>query len=173
YVRRAALERGLTLNAAPAIAFQPDAAVRPGSARVVSAFTPASESRVATRPSPVRRPRPPRPVAQTDRVRPPRAPAEASLEVLGDGGSVVERRPLAGEPMLIGRRRGNGLTLAAAEVSREHALVEFLPPRYYLYDLGSTNGTLVNGRPVSGPHPLADGDTIELGHTRLRFRRGG
>jgi S1-C subfamily serine protease len=49
------------------------------------------------------------------------------------------------------------------EVSARHAEIRALDGRYILQDLGSTNGTLVNGRRVRGLHELRDGDVITLG----------
>ncbi|MGH2603250.1 MAG: FHA domain-containing protein, partial [Dehalococcoidia bacterium] len=72
-----------------------------------------------------------------------------------------------------GRRSSSGLMLSDPEVSREHARVDYVPPRYFVRDLQSMNGTVVNGRQIDQPHPLTDGDLIEVGHSRLRFRVGG
>ena len=55
-------------------------------------------------------------------------------------------------------------------MSRRHARVELTASGYYVHDLGSMNGTLVNGRKIAAPHALEDGDVIEIGQSRLRFR---
>jgi hypothetical protein len=55
------------------------------------------------------------------------------------------------------------------EVSREHCTIELRDGIAVLRDLGSANGTRVNGRVVE-THTLADGDEIEIGTTRLRVR---
>jgi pSer/pThr/pTyr-binding forkhead associated (FHA) protein len=60
-----------------------------------------------------------------------------------------------------------------AKVSRRHARVIFRDGKYFLEDLGSTNGTFVNrGRRLlpGTPQPLVDGDEIIVGKTFLRFR---
>lgn len=60
-----------------------------------------------------------------------------------------------------------------AKVSRRHARITFRDGRYFLEDLGSTNGTFVNrGRRLSPgtPQSLSDGDEIIVGKTFLRFR---
>lgn len=72
-----------------------------------------------------------------------------------------------------------GLTLgrsAEADVSFEdryasgiHATLYSRGDRYFVEDLGSTNGTLLDGRPVSGEQELRDGSQIEIGDTRFRI----
>jgi hypothetical protein len=51
------------------------------------------------------------------------------------------------------------------EVSRRHAVIVRAADRYLIEDLGSTNGTFVNGRRVDRPVPLRDGDVIFLGES--------
>ncbi|MGA7802142.1 MAG: HD domain-containing phosphohydrolase [Gammaproteobacteria bacterium] len=60
-------------------------------------------------------------------------------------------------------------------VSRQHARIVRRDAQFVLQDLNSTNGTVVNGTflPAGGSHVLHDGDTIEIGSTRLRYRAGG
>jgi pSer/pThr/pTyr-binding forkhead associated (FHA) protein len=58
-------------------------------------------------------------------------------------------------------------------VSRPQAQVEFRDGHYILSDLGSGNGTLVNGITIVEPKVLQDGDVILLGETTLLFRSGG
>ncbi|QEH35215.1 Serine/threonine-protein kinase PrkC [Aquisphaera giovannonii] len=70
---------------------------------------------------------------------------------------------------LVGRAAGAHLRLADDRYfSRHHFLMEMNPPRCYLRDLGSTNGTLVNDRRVREAY-LGDGDLIEGGMTRIRL----
>jgi adenylate cyclase len=57
-------------------------------------------------------------------------------------------------------------------VSKEHCIIEARAGRFVLRDLGSLNGTYVNGQRVAGEQPLHDGDEISLGNTRLLFRDG-
>ena len=62
--------------------------------------------------------------------------------------------------------------LDASKVSREHARisVESATGRVLLEDVGSTNGTIVNGTPVAAAVTLADGDIITIGSVELQFR---
>ena len=88
--------------------------------------------------------------------------AAAGTEVVLDGEFVVGR----GET-------GQGNLANDTEISRRHARFHRVDGgRFVVEDLGSTNGTLVNGRPVSGPTTLKSGDEITLGQTLLRFDGG-
>mgnify|MGYP003863586193 CR=1 FL=1 len=80
------------------------------------------------------------------------------------------RFPLGGERVVIGRAGAGDLVIDDPHVSREHAEVIFEEGAYALADLGSTNGTYINGRRVSGKQPLRDGDVVRVGETCLRFR---
>ena len=92
---------------------------------------------------------------------------------------VVEPSELRGttydlaDELTVGRAGGCQVTIDDSYISQLHARLFRREGQLYVEDLGSTNGTLVNGRRITGQHPLADGDTIELGTSRLRFRRGG
>jgi len=74
---------------------------------------------------------------------------------------------------VIGRGRDCGLRLDLPDVSRHHALVKVREGRGFIEDLGSKNGTAVNGRPVSGRIALVDGAEIVLGTVVLVFRIWG
>ena len=58
-------------------------------------------------------------------------------------------------------------------VSRVHAMFEHLGPAWCLTDLGSTNGTTVNGKALSAPRTLSDRDVNIVGRTRLQLRDPG
>ena len=80
--------------------------------------------------------------------------------------------PLLQDVTVIGRGAEADLRLADTGVSRAHAEVRLDSGEVRLTDLGSTNGTLVNGRRISTA-VLSDGDRIEVGATPLVFRREG
>ena len=76
---------------------------------------------------------------------------------------------LATSRILIGRETSNDIILNDLNVSRQHAQIAFEPQGVWVVtDLGSTNGTLVNGMPITR-RGLADGDRITLGMTEFVF----
>jgi len=75
------------------------------------------------------------------------------------------------EPLTIGRMPDCAVALADPNVSRRHAEIRRDGDRVYLIDLGSTNGTRVNGVPVH-QRQLADGDVVTVGITAFRFEAG-
>jgi pSer/pThr/pTyr-binding forkhead associated (FHA) protein len=77
--------------------------------------------------------------------------------------------PLTTAALTIGRAPGNEVTIDSKEVSRLHALVERFPAGWSIRDLGSTNGTTVNGAPVRPAQILRDGDRVGVGAARLVF----
>ena len=87
------------------------------------------------------------------------------LSVQGPGGS-HQRIPL--QPRLtIGRSRENDLFLPDQWLSRHHAEIRSSSSGFLIVDLGSKNGTLLNGRPVRGEATLRTGDMIVLGEHTL------
>lgn len=76
---------------------------------------------------------------------------------------------IRGQTTTIGRGLDNDLVVESTDVSRHHARLDFHEGGYYLSDLGSTNGTRVDGQPVRQPTPLRDGAQIELGSVQLQF----
>ena len=71
----------------------------------------------------------------------------------------------------IGRDVNNSIVIDDTYVSADHALLTFRGRAWYVEDLGSTNGTFVNGGQVDGLSPLAFGDEIQIGQVRLRLDR--
>jgi hypothetical protein len=88
--------------------------------------------------------------------------------VLTVDGVVMNEVVLARERMTIGRKPHNDIVIDNIAVSAEHAVIVTLFNDSFLEDLGSTNGTFVNGQPVK-KHFLQNGDVIELGKYRLKF----
>lgn len=73
--------------------------------------------------------------------------------------------------VVLGRGRQADFQLEDPNVSRDHAAVYWENGRLFVKDLGSTNGTLLNGRPVTAG-PLERGDVITLGATEVRVETG-
>jgi hypothetical protein len=83
-----------------------------------------------------------------------------------------ERRTLNSAPLTIGRSRDNDVSLDADEfASSRHARVEPRRDGVWLEDVGSTNGTFLNGAQVRRPRRLTPGDVIRVGETDLRFEQ--
>jgi pSer/pThr/pTyr-binding forkhead associated (FHA) protein len=72
---------------------------------------------------------------------------------------------------VLGRAPHSFLVLSAEQVSREHAIVRIVDDKLQLEDLSSRNGTLLNGKRVTGKHPLDAGDVVEIGGERLEVLR--
>jgi adenylate cyclase len=90
------------------------------------------------------------------------------LLVSPDGQQVVELRDFNS----LGRHPSNTIQLLDKIVSKEHCIVERRGPAYVLRDLGSLNGTYINGERVNGERELKHGDDIALGGTRARYDDG-
>jgi hypothetical protein len=71
----------------------------------------------------------------------------------------------------LGRDVNNSIVLEDEFVSATHAALTYRGRAWYVEDLGSTNGTFVNGSQVDGLSPIAFGDEIQLGQVRLRLER--
>jgi hypothetical protein len=101
-------------------------------------------------------------------VRPSPEGVPVGTLVLPDGSRV----DVTSTPVVIGRLPNCQVTLADPNVSRRHAEVRVEDGRPIVVDLGSTNGTKVNGAGVTS-HPLEDGDTVTVGLTSIRFEAAG
>jgi ABC-type multidrug transport system ATPase subunit/pSer/pThr/pTyr-binding forkhead associated (FHA) protein len=86
--------------------------------------------------------------------------ARLTIKTGTDSGKVVE---LTQGELVIGRSAPAGLIISHPEVSRRHARLVYQQGNYILEDLGSSNGTFVNGQSVSSPQVLANGTEIQLG----------
>lgn len=113
---------------------------------------------------------PPSPAAPAKGVK-ERRRAKARLVLHGKGKGRRKRSWELGEEAVIGRAGECAVTLGDEFVSNLHARVYRQRGRYYLEDLGSTNGTYVNGRRITYPVELRGGDKIRVGRTELEFRR--
>ena len=80
-------------------------------------------------------------------------------------GDALPLRPLTS----IGRAPTNSITIPDDTASLEHALISQRDGKWWLEDLGSRNGTLLNGAPVAVPTVISGGDLIGLGHVQFRL----
>jgi pSer/pThr/pTyr-binding forkhead associated (FHA) protein len=87
--------------------------------------------------------------------------------VLPDGGE----RTLNSRPVTIGRGGQNDVALDDDFASARHARVEPRRDGVWVSDIGSTNGTYVNGARIAKPRCLSPGDVIRVGGTDLRYER--
>ena len=71
----------------------------------------------------------------------------------------------------LGRDVNNSIVVDDPFASTEHAVLTFRGRDWYVEDLGSTNGTYVNGNRVDGVAPLGYGDELQIGQVRLRLER--
>ena len=122
--------------------------------------TPGRTSPRVHAPAPVSPP-PPRPAA----ARPGRANARLVLKT-PDGDADF---PLTDNAVL-GRSTNATVRLSDREVSRKHSQIDKVGEDYVLKDLGSSNGTFLNGKRLFGPAKLKDGDEVVIGTSRMEFR---
>jgi hypothetical protein len=144
-VRDAAAERGWGLVGPPEIEFEVDDGLGKGRFGCAASFVEGEQEL------------PPQPASG----------GRGSLVSVSDGRNHVLDRPT----MTIGRLPECEIVVDDAGASRQHAEVRRTDEGFVVTDLGSTNGTLVNGTPIR-EHLLGDGDRITIGETVLEFRSG-
>lgn len=93
-------------------------------------------------------------------------PAKLLVKLLGKGSQHIE---LTLETLTIGRKADNTLVIEDPAVSGHHARIVKVQAVFFLEDLKSTNGTAINGRPITR-HQLRDADVITIGQHRLVFQ---
>jgi len=92
----------------------------------------------------------------------------AAKLILTLDGAVIREYPIERESISIGRKHGNDIQLNDMTVSGRHALITTLVGNTFVEDLGSSNGTLVNGSPVS-KLLIMHGDTIQVGTHQFTY----
>lgn len=147
---------GYALRDRPRVTLQPDPSLRPGEVEVDAQLSPAIEPVVGagdanggTR------------VYEVPVVRAPEVVIQVS-----EPGRAARRIPLSGAPIRIGRAPECELVLKDSKVSRRHARLHARDGVLLLTDLGSTNGTRVNGNRIT-EMVLGEGDRIQIGETSL------
>lgn len=93
------------------------------------------------------------------------------LLLLQQDGASPRRIPLQPLPVTIGRTPPADLVLEGGTVSRRHCRLERSQDQVLVTDLGSTNGTFIDGVRVEGSVALRDGATLAIGAHRLRYQR--
>jgi len=88
--------------------------------------------------------------------------------ILSLDGMVIREYPLTKERTTIGRKPHNDIVIDNLAISGEHATIMTILNDSFLEDLGSTNGTLVNGQPIK-KHFLQNNDVVELGKYKLKY----
>ena len=88
--------------------------------------------------------------------------------ILSVDGQVLKEFTLSKERTLIGRKPHNDIQIDNLAVSGEHAAIITILNDSFIEDLGSTNGTMVNGKPVK-KHFLQNNDVVEIGKHKLKY----
>jgi len=100
---------------------------------------------------------------------PQKATPKAALKILLPTGDVFDRE-ISDSETQIGKGPRNDIVIADPAVSSAHATIRVENGGYSISDIGSRNGTVVNGERVEGSRPLKHGDVIGVGLSKLTFR---
>ncbi len=73
-------------------------------------------------------------------------------------------------PVIVGRNPGADIVIGAGYVSGRHARFTLMGQNLFVEDLGSTNGTAVNGQPITSPTALRDKDVVTIGDVAIKVR---
>ncbi|WP_418790483.1 FhaA domain-containing protein [Phosphitispora sp. TUW77] len=92
-----------------------------------------------------------------------------ALLVQKTGSRDIRKFPLSEKGLIMGRRRSSDIPFDDSNISRVHASIDYLEGSFFVTDLGSTNGTYVNGVRIS-KKKLSHGDQIRMGTILLEFR---
>lgn len=152
-----AKSQGYSLQGAVQVTFNKDSTVKQGTLEIDSSSTASSPSSAAPA---AQAPRPPQPAA------PPRQPAKMQPVLDLDG----QRYALNAGSIVLGRSSEADIPVEDTGVSRRHLEIQQRGNSTFAVDLGSTNGSYVNGQRVSGEAELLDGSVITMGRTRITFR---
>jgi hypothetical protein len=169
YVTKKAAEKRYTLAGPPSVKFERDEALPAGGLRVTSEFSevPPEKKEAAPEEKPIEHTQRFRPVKEYTRVD-AASPAGGLLQV-NDGPDRGKVFHLKADSLVLGRHEGCDIVFNDSSVSRRHVRLELHRGRYTIVDLGSTNGTLVNGIRI-GTKVLEPGDMVTLGTTTCTFK---
>jgi hypothetical protein len=159
YLSELAAERDFTMLEYPRVELAEDPAVPRRTIQVVAETTVQAEEESATRV-----------MSATQQLHMPSQSNSRALLLL-ETSRGVNPIPLETTLLTVGRGLDNDIVLEDARVSRHHAQLRYKSRRFWLTDLGSTNGTFINGERVS-ESALSNGDAISLGGLELLFREG-
>ena len=145
-VNHAAIE-GYALSGEAVVSLVTDPAVKRGTCRITPVLAPA-------------------PVTQTAMpATPPPASATSASFILADGQRIILDRDL----ITVGRQSDCEVVIDDHNVSRRHAEIRRTTAGWVITDLGSTNGTKVNGEKIVNGQLLTDGDVVAFGSAHTRF----
>lgn len=150
-----AKSQGYTLQGAVEVNFLKDSELKPGGFEIDATTSEASAPEVHQAPA-----APPAPTA------PPREGPKMQpvLDIAG------QRYALNHPSIILGRSAETDIPVEDPGVSRRHLKIEQRGPSTWAVDLGSTNGSFVNGKKIVGETELHDGSNIAMGQTRIVFR---
>jgi hypothetical protein len=162
YLRDLANERGFSLLEHPFVDVAPDPAVHRRGIQVVAEM---SAGPAYGGPQGIDKTQ----VISTAGAQAARGQATAQLELETPDGPHLF--PLETNLVTVGRGLNNDLIVEDPRVSRQHAQIRYKSRRHFVGDLGSTNGTYVNGMPVTNDQLLRDGDVVSFGGLEMRFQQ--
>jgi hypothetical protein len=158
------------MSAAPPIVVEaPRADAKADLPVIPFAVTPGHAAVPAAAPGPLVRPQSIAPATPVPMSTSATGPAKLATVTIGDDPHDIALR---GDRMEIGRLAGCALRIDDVNASRRHAAVVATLAGWSVEDLGSTNGTYLNGELLAEPTQLSDGDVISIGTTRLVFHAG-
>jgi hypothetical protein len=166
YLRDLARERGFTLLQHPAVDVAPDPAVGRRNIQVVAEMAGGQA-----------RPNTPAEGVDSTQVIPSKGspgmqqPAGPQAQLVMQTTEGSHAFPIESNMVTIGRGLSNDIILEDPRISRQHAQLRYKSRRFLIADQGSTNGTYVNGTPVTTEQVLRNGDIVSLGGLELVFQQ--
>lgn len=166
YLRDLAQERGFTLLHHPLVDVAPDPAVSRRTIQVVAETASAQQTRAGGDAQGIDS-------TQVINARPGQAQRQpgTTAELVMQTVQGVHTFPLDTNLLTIGRGLNNDIVLEDPRISRQHAQIRFKSRRFLIADQGSTNGTYVNGTPVTTEQVLRSGDIVSLGGLEMVFQQ--